>query len=52
MAATEAGAEGINPGTHTLVTGKKALTTVEASGLSLAGLAPTSPLPKPGAPPR
>jgi amino acid transporter len=41
MAATEPGAEGVNPGTHTLVSGKKALTTVEASGLSLAGLAPT-----------
>lgn len=41
MAATEPGAGGVNPSTHTLVTGKKALTTVEASGLSLAGLAPT-----------
>jgi amino acid transporter len=34
-------AEAGSPGTHTLVSGKKALTTVEASGLSLAGLAPT-----------
>ena len=31
MAATEPGAEGVSPGTHTLVSGKKALTTVEAS---------------------
>ena len=41
MAATEPGAGGVSPSTHTLVSGKKALTTVEASGLSLAGLAPT-----------
>src|ERR1700690_1049009 len=34
-------AEAGSAGTHTLVSGKKALTTVEASGLSLAGLAPT-----------
>ncbi len=38
MAATEPDVEGA--GTHTLVTGKHALTTIEASGLSLAGLAP------------
>lgn len=41
MAASGSDAEGVAPGTHTLVTGKKALTTFEASGLSLAGLAPT-----------
>jgi amino acid transporter len=41
MAASGSGADDVAPGTHTLVTGKKALTTVEASGLSLAGLAPT-----------
>jgi amino acid transporter len=41
MAVRGPDAEGVTPGTHTLVTGKKALTTVEASGLSLAGLAPT-----------
>jgi amino acid transporter len=41
MAATEPGADGVGPAAHTLIAGKKALTTVEASGLSLAGLAPT-----------
>jgi amino acid transporter len=41
MAESGPDAEGTSPGTHTLASGKKALTTVEASGLSLAGLAPT-----------
>ncbi|HEY6297047.1 MAG TPA: hypothetical protein VIX15_15410, partial [Streptosporangiaceae bacterium] len=41
MADNEPGAGDVAPGTHVLVSGKKALTTVEASGLSLAGLAPT-----------
>lgn len=40
MAATGPDAGDVGHGAHTLVTGKKALSTVEASGLSLAGLAP------------
>ena len=41
MAASGPDAGDVAPGTHTLISGKRALTTVEASGLSLAGLAPT-----------
>src|ERR1700728_2786627 len=41
MAESEPEGEGIAPGTHVLISGKKALTSIEASGLSLAGLAPT-----------
>src|SRR5579859_502539 len=41
MSESQPEVEGVAPGTHVLVSGKKALTTVEASGMSLAGLAPT-----------